>query len=81
MHEFRIADADYIGAKKGCNHKQICLKHFRLFFQDNNEVVKIIGDCTIRKKYSHVDLLVMIDGVDYERGTSVSGGRGYFLKV
>ena len=23
----------------------------------------------------------MIDGVDYERGASVSGNRGYFLKV
>ena len=40
-----------------------------------------MGDCQIRKKYSHVDLLVMIDGVDYERGAAVAGGRGYFLKV
>lgn len=33
----------------------------------------------MRKKYSHVDLIHMIDGMDGERGTSVSGGRGYFL--
>lgn len=32
-----------------------------------------------RKKYSHVDLIHMIDGMDGERGTAISGGRGYFL--
>lgn len=31
-------------------------------------------------RYNHVDLLKMIGGVDYKRGTSVSGQRGYFLK-
>lgn len=39
------------------------------------------GDSTIRKKYSHVDLAYMVDGVDTERGASVAGSRGYFLKV
>ena len=39
------------------------------------------GDSTIRKKYSHVDLAHMVDGVDTERGASVAGSRGYFLKV
>lgn len=33
-----------------------------------------------KKKYSHVDLIVMIDGFDGERGSAVAGGRGYFLK-
>lgn len=33
-----------------------------------------------KKKYSHVDLVVMVDGFDGERGTTVAGGRGYFLK-
>lgn len=33
----------------------------------------------MKKKYSHVDLIHMIDGMDGERGTGVSGGRGYFL--
>jgi len=30
--------------------------------------------------YNHVDLLRMIGGVDYKRGSLVSGQRGYFLK-
>mmetsp|Transcript_7967 Transcript_7967/g.15991 ORF Transcript_7967/g.15991 Transcript_7967/m.15991 type:complete len:442 (-) Transcript_7967:641-1966(-) len=29
---------------------------------------------------NHVDLLYMIDGVDYDRGTVVAGSRGFFLK-
>jgi len=48
--------------------------------EDENEIVRIVGDCTVRKKYSHVDLLQMIDGVDYDRGSVVAGNRGYFLK-
>jgi len=48
--------------------------------EDENEIVRTIGDCTVRKKYSHVDLLAMIDGVDYDRGAMVAGNRGYFLK-
>jgi len=48
--------------------------------EDENEIVRTWGDTTQRKKYSHFDLLVMVDGVDYERGASVSGNRGYFLK-
>lgn len=48
--------------------------------EEQNEIIRIVGDCTVRKKYSHVDLLQMIDGVDYERGAAVAGNRGYFLK-
>eukprot|EP00112_Aurelia_sp_Birch-Aquarium-sp1_P006053 Seg1677.2 transcript_id=Seg1677.2/GoldUCD/mRNA.D3Y31 product="Serine-tRNA ligase cytoplasmic" protein_id=Seg1677.2/GoldUCD/D3Y31 len=48
--------------------------------EDENGIERIVGDCETKKKYSHVDLLVMIDGVDYERGSVVAGGRGYFLK-
>lgn len=48
--------------------------------EDENEICRVVGDCSTRKKYSHVDLLHMIDGVDYERGASVAGNRGYFLK-
>jgi seryl-tRNA synthetase len=33
-----------------------------------------------RKARSHVDLLHMIDGVEYTRGVTVAGSRGYFLK-
>ena len=32
------------------------------------------------KKHSHVDLLHMIGGVDYAKGSIVSGNRGYYLK-
>lgn len=42
---------------------------------------RIWGDCTVRKKYSHVDLVVMVDGFEGEKGTVVAGSRGYFLKV
>jgi seryl-tRNA synthetase len=44
-------------------------------------VEKIVGDCTLRKTYSHVDLIHMIDGMDAERGAVVAGGRGYYLMV
>jgi len=45
----------------------------------DNRTERTSGDCTIRKKYSHVDLIHMIGGVDSERGTVTSGGRGYYL--
>ncbi|KAI4504182.1 hypothetical protein M0802_000653 [Mischocyttarus mexicanus] len=47
--------------------------------EEENKIERTYGDCTEKKKYSHVDLIHMIDGMDGERGTSVSGGRGYFL--
>lgn len=47
--------------------------------EEENKVERTHGDCTQKKKYSHVDLIHMIDGIDGERGTNVSGGRGYFL--
>lgn len=47
--------------------------------EDHNKVERTFGNCEVRKKYSHVDLIVMIDGMDGDRGTVVSGGRGYFL--
>lgn len=48
--------------------------------EDNNVIVKTHGDCTQRKKYSHVDLIYMIDGMDGEVGATVAGSRGYYLK-
>ena len=54
---------------------------FFQFFQDDNRVERTWGDSSTRKKYSHVDLAYMVDGVDTERGASVAGSRGYFLKV
>lgn len=49
--------------------------------EDNdNKVEKTWGDCEVRKKYSHVDLVVMVDGYEGEKGAVVAGSRGYFLK-
>ncbi|UYV62118.1 SARS [Cordylochernes scorpioides] len=47
--------------------------------QEENEVVKTWGDVTTTKKYSHVDLIHMINGMDGDRGVKTSGGRGYYL--
>ena len=49
--------------------------------QEDNGIERTFGDMQITKKYSHVDLVAMVDGVDCERGTMVAGGRGYYLKV
>ncbi|XP_077299210.1 seryl-tRNA synthetase [Arctopsyche grandis] len=48
--------------------------------EDENKIERTHGDCEIKQKYSHVDLIHMIDGMDGERGAVVSGGRGYYLK-
>lgn len=39
-------------------------------------LILIINNCVCLQ----VDLVVMVDGFDGERGTVVAGGRGYFLK-
>jgi seryl-tRNA synthetase len=49
--------------------------------EDNNRIERTWGDITVRKRYSQIDLVTMVDGADCERGTSVAGGRGYYLKV
>jgi seryl-tRNA synthetase len=43
-------------------------------------VVDMHGDTTSKKTFNHVDLMKMLDMVELERGTSVAGGRGYFLR-
>ncbi|KAL3315196.1 Serine--tRNA ligase, cytoplasmic [Cichlidogyrus casuarinus] len=48
--------------------------------EENNKVIRTFGDSSVKKKYSHIDLVVMIDGADLDRGASVSGARGYFLR-
>ncbi|XP_065314450.1 serine--tRNA ligase, cytoplasmic-like isoform X2 [Gordionus sp. m RMFG-2023] len=48
--------------------------------EDENKVLKLWGDTNIEKTYSHVDLIQMIDGFDGDRGSVISGSRGYFLK-
>lgn len=47
--------------------------------EDENKVERTFGDCEKKLKYSHVDLILMIDGMNGEKGAVVSGGRGYFL--
>lgn len=47
----------------------------------DNKVERTWGDCTEQKKYSHVDLVVMVDGYEGEKGAIIAGSRGYFLKV
>lgn len=47
--------------------------------EDENKVERTFGDCETKKKYSHVDLIVMIDGMNGDKGTVVAGGRGYFM--
>ncbi|KAF2368459.1 Serine-tRNA ligase type1 [Trinorchestia longiramus] len=44
----------------------------------NNGIVRTVGE-KFSKKYSHVDLIHMIGGVDAKRGTVTAGGRGYYL--
>ena len=58
-------------------------KHYYHYLVDQAENVteKTFGDVSVQKKYSHVDLIHMIDGVEMERGTVTAGGRGYYLKV
>jgi len=48
--------------------------------EDFNRVERTFGDCEVKKKYSHVDLVEYIDGYDGQRGTVVSGSRGYYSK-
>ncbi|CAG0896011.1 unnamed protein product [Darwinula stevensoni] len=47
--------------------------------EENNRVEKKWGNVEMEKKYSHVDLIHMIDGMDGERGSVTAGGRGYYL--
>lgn len=47
--------------------------------EDENKVEREYGDCKAKAKYSHVDLIAMIDGMNGDKGAVVSGGRGYFL--
>lgn len=48
--------------------------------ENENRVERTWGDTATKKKYSHIDLIHMIDGVDGERGAVTAGGRGYYLK-
>uniref|UniRef100_A0A1B0DFP6 Serine-tRNA synthetase type1 N-terminal domain-containing protein n=1 Tax=Phlebotomus papatasi TaxID=29031 RepID=A0A1B0DFP6_PHLPP len=47
--------------------------------EEENRVERTFGDCSRTGKYSHVDLIHMIDGMNAEKGAVVAGSRGYFL--
>ncbi|XP_055327914.1 probable serine--tRNA ligase, cytoplasmic [Paramacrobiotus metropolitanus] len=47
--------------------------------EDENGVERTFGNIEQKKKYSHVDLIAMVDGFDGDRGSVVAGGRGYYL--
>lgn len=46
----------------------------------DNKIERTVGDCTTTKKFSHVDLVIMVNGFEGDAGTVVAGNRGYFLK-
>merc|ERR1712226_871253 len=46
----------------------------------DNVIERTHGDITKKTKYSHVDLVVMVDGFEGEAGAKVAGNRGYYLK-
>nr|CAH8854122.1 unnamed protein product [Trichobilharzia regenti] len=48
--------------------------------EEDNLIIRTYGTSDFRKPFSHVDLVVMVDGFDGERGSAIAGGRGYFLK-
>lgn len=48
--------------------------------EDFNRVERTFGDCEARKKYSHVDIVELIDAYDGERGAVVAGSRGFYMK-
>eukprot|EP00163_Fabomonas_tropica_P015038 TRINITY_DN273_c0_g1_i2.p1 TRINITY_DN273_c0_g1~~TRINITY_DN273_c0_g1_i2.p1 ORF type:complete len:405 (+),score=163.75 TRINITY_DN273_c0_g1_i2:409-1623(+) len=48
--------------------------------EDNNAVLRTVGDCEKVGALSHVDLVTRIDGVDLKNGSIVAGNRGYYLK-
>jgi len=48
--------------------------------EEHNKIERTWGDATVKKTYSQVDLAVVVDGCDLERGAVVAGARGYYLK-
>ncbi|CAI8034420.1 Serine--tRNA ligase, cytoplasmic [Geodia barretti] len=48
--------------------------------EDDNTVERTSGDCSTRKRYSHIDLLHMIDAVEMQKATVAAGNRCYYLK-
>ena len=49
--------------------------------QDNNRVKRTFGDYAVRNKYSHIDLIHIIDSVVTQKATICADKRCYYLKV
>ena len=50
-------------------------------YQDENGIVRTWGEQRLEEGLrNHHDLMLMLQGIDTERGTKVAGGRGYFLR-
>jgi len=60
------------------------LLHDTVALGDDEETANIIertvGNTDVTHKYSHVDLVAMVDGVDMEAGSDVAGNREYYLE-
>lgn len=48
--------------------------------EEENGIERVFGDCSTKKRYSHIDLLQMIDGVETQKATIIAGNRCYYLK-
>eukprot|EP00127_Corallochytrium_limacisporum_P001773 Clim_evm4s80 gene=Clim_evmTU4s80 len=45
----------------------------------DNKVERTFGE-PVEKKYSHVDLIIMVDGAEFEKASVAAGSRSYYLK-
>ncbi|KAJ3688061.1 hypothetical protein LUZ61_017225 [Rhynchospora tenuis] len=49
--------------------------------EENNAVIRTVGERRMEDNLkNHVDLVEMLDIVNWEKGADVAGGRGYYLK-
>ena len=62
-------------------HVYVLLDILYTYVQDDNKVERTFGDSSVRKRYSHIDLLHMIDGVEMQKATVAAGNRCYYMKV
>ena len=47
--------------------------------EDDNSIIRTDSDTGLRKKYSHIDLIHMIGGINFKKGSVVAGSGCYFL--
>ena len=78
LDEYSKARDDNLGEISNWVHDSVPISNDE---NADNRTERTFGDCETRRKYSHVDLIHMIGGMDAERGTVTTGGRGYYLMV